>query len=100
MVAKYKIQESSLLWTWNFTTKDSFFVKAVNCLLKTGSSSAKLVDEGFRVVVGKGDRSDFWNAIKWDSKSLKDAFPRIHALAVKKYGTIREFGNWVSSEWV
>ncbi|KAK3226757.1 hypothetical protein Dsin_006619 [Dipteronia sinensis] len=93
IVVKYRIQESSLLWKWNFTTKDSFFVKAVNCMLKTESPSAKLVDEGFRVVVGKGDRANFWNEIKWDSKSLKDAFPRIYALAVKKCGTIREFGR-------
>ncbi|KAK2642705.1 hypothetical protein Ddye_024468 [Dipteronia dyeriana] len=52
------------------------------------------------MVIGKGDRDDFWNDIKWDSGSLKAAFPKFFALAVKKSGPILEFGRWIDSKWV
>ncbi|KAK3190294.1 hypothetical protein Dsin_029855 [Dipteronia sinensis] len=77
-----------------------FFVRAVHSLLKADSLLGVMIEDGFGVVLGKRDRLDFWNDIKWDSRTLKAAFLRVYALAVKKSGSIQEFGCWSSSEWV
>ncbi|KAK2656705.1 hypothetical protein Ddye_009757 [Dipteronia dyeriana] len=98
IVAKYRINGNQLLWFGSLSPTDSFFVKAVNNLWKEGSISAVLIEEGFGVVIGKEDRADFWNDIKWNSRSLKAAFPRVFALAAKKNGPTLEFGRWIDAK--
>ena len=42
-----------------------------------------------KIVLGRGDIAAFWLAKLCDNKSLMEAFPRIHALAVNNVGKIR-----------
>ncbi|KAK2648405.1 hypothetical protein Ddye_015894 [Dipteronia dyeriana] len=93
LVVNYGILERRLLWSWTKSSKDSFFVKAVRIMFQKGSSNAKIIAEGFSTVVGKGDRVEFWSELKWDSRSLSEAFPRVFALASKKSGPIQDFGR-------
>ncbi|KAK3221359.1 hypothetical protein Dsin_008384 [Dipteronia sinensis] len=41
----------------------------------------------------------FWKDLKIDGVPLSVAFPRIHALAVNKYGVVGAFGNWCGMVW-
>ncbi|KAK4849560.1 hypothetical protein QYF36_026099 [Acer negundo] len=85
------------------TNSASFFVKSVHSLLKAGSSSARVIDEGFVAVVVRGDRANFWSDIKVDGRLLKEAFPRCFALAVNKFRTAHNFGSWSANknwEWL
>ena len=99
-MAKYRIRDNRLLWNWNHSNNDSFFVKVVRSLLKLNSPSLSLIEKGFNIVIGKEDRAEFWTEIKWVSRTLRDTFPKVYALAVRKRGSIQEFGSWSSSEWV
>ncbi|KAK3227605.1 hypothetical protein Dsin_007467 [Dipteronia sinensis] len=99
LCSKYRKPVGSLFWNWNGTKKVSFFIKSVESLLKEGSSSARLIKEGFLTMVGKGDRIDFWNDLKVEGKSLKESFPRCFALAEAKDGLLKNFGVWRGQKW-
>ena len=86
IVAKYKVDDKTLIWNCYSSIADSSFIKGVRSLYKEGSNSATLLEEGMRIVIGSGTRVDLWTTKIWDDKSLKDAFPRCHALAMKKKG--------------
>ncbi|KAK0606106.1 hypothetical protein LWI29_034196 [Acer saccharum] len=50
--------------------------------------------------VCKSDCVRFWYDLSWDSVKLKNAFPRIFALAVNKGGVVKEFGRFEAASWV
>ncbi|KAK3188480.1 hypothetical protein Dsin_028041 [Dipteronia sinensis] len=100
IASKYRIQDNVLVWEWNCSKADSFFVSAVHSLMKANSLMASLIDVGFKLVVGNGDRAYFLSEIKWDSKPMKEAFPRLYALAVQKEGVIQNFDLCVDSKKV
>ncbi|KAE8655416.1 hypothetical protein F3Y22_tig00117027pilonHSYRG00012 [Hibiscus syriacus] len=52
-----------------------------------------------RCVMGNGVRIDFWSDFWTGVRSLKEAFPRIYGLVIKKQGKISEFGSWVNGLW-
>ncbi|KAK2635516.1 hypothetical protein Ddye_030308 [Dipteronia dyeriana] len=87
-------------WTWKGTKTASFFVRSIESLLKAGSRSAKVIEEGFVTIVGNGNRANFWIDLLMDGWPLKEAFPRCFALATMKSGVVRNFGNWLGSNWV
>ncbi|KAK2635468.1 hypothetical protein Ddye_030260 [Dipteronia dyeriana] len=66
-------------------------------------TNGEMEDEISRVIetgISHGDRVDFWNDIKCDSRLLKAVFPRVYLLVNKKSGPILEFGSWIDSKWV
>ena len=81
------------------SSTDSFFVKVVGSLLEKGLVSAKILEDGLKVVVGCSDKACFWEDIRWDGVPLKSVFPMIFALAKVKGGVIKKFGNWIGSSW-
>ncbi|GLT26694.1 hypothetical protein SLA2020_017400 [Shorea laevis] len=56
--------------------------------------------KGFKWEVGKGNKVDFWQEWWIGDKKLKDSFPRLYALYVKKEGKISEMGIWEKGRWV
>ena len=94
------IKDNVLMWEWNHSKADSFFVRAIHSLRKPNSLAAGLIEGGFKVVMGSGDMAEFWTELKWDSKLLREAFSRMFALAVKKKGAIQDFRRWVGKKWV
>ncbi|KAK2636977.1 hypothetical protein Ddye_031769 [Dipteronia dyeriana] len=69
--------------------------------MKKGSVSAKILKEGFRVVVGRGDKARLWEDVLVEEFPLRVAFPRIFTLAVNKLGCIRDFwsSDGLASRW-
>ncbi|KAK2649652.1 hypothetical protein Ddye_017141 [Dipteronia dyeriana] len=61
----------------------SYFVKAVGSLYEKNDLTSKLLHDGFMVVLGRGDRIDFWTDVRWDSSLVKEYFPRIFTLSKK-----------------
>ncbi|KAK2651364.1 hypothetical protein Ddye_011220 [Dipteronia dyeriana] len=55
--------------------------------------------EGFKMVIGNGERISFWDDVWWDNSPLILACPRIFALAVNKVSFVSDFGRWVDSKW-
>ncbi|KAK3220760.1 hypothetical protein Dsin_014730 [Dipteronia sinensis] len=68
--------------------------------MKDGSQTAVVINGGFVSVVGCGDRVKLWTEVKVDGRRLRDAFPRCQVLAILKDGVIRDFGNWLGTNWV
>ena len=81
LCARYGVDSSQLCWNWCSKVQTSSFVNSINSLFEQGSSTANCMLDGFYVIIDKGDRARFWVDIKWNSKALKDAFPRIFALS-------------------
>ncbi|KAK2652397.1 hypothetical protein Ddye_012253 [Dipteronia dyeriana] len=81
---KYGVKWSELQWQWFHSNQDSAFVKSIHKLFKIESPYAFALKEGIQIVIGCGDRANFWEDIRWDSNPLKEAFPRIYALSLKK----------------
>ncbi|KAK3229133.1 hypothetical protein Dsin_001014 [Dipteronia sinensis] len=82
--AKYVVKGSEVLWNWQSNVAASFFVKTVANLFKLETKSAILIKEGFKVVIGCGDKAYFWNDIKVGERPLKEVFSRMR----KSSGTI------------
>ena len=57
--AKYDVQQKSLFWKWNVSSSFSPLVKVVRSLFREGSLTGKILEEGFKVVVGCSDRACF-----------------------------------------
>ncbi|KAK2651636.1 hypothetical protein Ddye_011492 [Dipteronia dyeriana] len=76
------------------------FVRVVGSLFVDGTTTMRIIGEGFKKAVGNGSRTQFWNDRWIGEMPLKRAFPRIFALASKKEGTVSEFGRWDTDEWI
>ncbi|KAK3220709.1 hypothetical protein Dsin_014679 [Dipteronia sinensis] len=96
--AKYGVPNDNLFWDWK-GTKASAFVKAVGSLYDHESKTQKFINEGFTVVIGNGKRASFWFDRYGLQMPLREACPRIFALATKKEGSVHEFGSWQGSRW-
>ncbi|KAK2653494.1 hypothetical protein Ddye_013350 [Dipteronia dyeriana] len=64
------------------------------------SPTAKIIAEGFSTGVGKGDRAEFWSELKWDSRSLSEAFPRVFALAYVLAWNLNRNGMYTVSSFI
>ncbi|KAI9161242.1 hypothetical protein LWI28_015677 [Acer negundo] len=99
LCAKYRVNCSELWWQWNNSYQASVFVKTIHKLLENGTPSASVLKEGLPIVIGCGNRANFWEDIRWDSIPLKSVFPRIFALSTKKDCKVFEFGIWQGANW-
>ncbi|KAK3226319.1 hypothetical protein Dsin_006181 [Dipteronia sinensis] len=86
-----RVSLGSLRWKWNRGSNNSFFTKAVGGLFGSGSITGKILEESFRVVVGRGDKASFWNDVMVEDTALNEAFPRVYTLANNKTGCIIDF---------
>ncbi|KAK2662893.1 hypothetical protein Ddye_001467 [Dipteronia dyeriana] len=75
--SKYGEDPQGIRCSGNTGSNVSSFVKVVSSLFKEESQSRRILDE-----------------------ALKDRFPRIFALAVKKVGVINTFGGWLVDRWI
>ncbi|KAK2656831.1 hypothetical protein Ddye_009883 [Dipteronia dyeriana] len=100
VICKVWSWDNPLLWDCSKFKNGSTFVRNISKLLDENHRASNIVNQGFQVVVGNGERIRFWQDLRWDLKPMKCAFPRIYALAVNKFGFIKEFGNVVYSKWV
>ncbi|KAK3190291.1 hypothetical protein Dsin_029852 [Dipteronia sinensis] len=91
--AKYGVSNDLLRWDWNCGNSRSDMVKAVGSLFQQGTLTARVLEEGLRVVVGRGDKARLWEDVLVEGTPLRTAFPRIYILAVKKSGCVRDF--WI-----
>ncbi|KAK3221054.1 hypothetical protein Dsin_015024 [Dipteronia sinensis] len=89
-----------IVWDWQSLKDSSIFVKVVSALFKIGSRSEKVIYEGVKVVIGDGSIVRFWHEIMVGSVALKEAFPRVFALASDKEGFISDCGNWLGNKRV
>ena len=71
-----------------------FFIKAVGSLFDQDSMSEKILNQGLRVIVGDGNRVNFWTDLYDAHVPLCRAFTRIFALAINKSGPVKGFGKW------
>ncbi|KAK3193124.1 hypothetical protein Dsin_024434 [Dipteronia sinensis] len=98
--AKYGNEDRNLRWNWMGGSSSSPFIKAVRSLFEEGSKTEKLLLNGMRVIVGKGDKARLWDDTNWDHIPLHRAFPRIYVLANNRNGTVQEYGRWLDSKWI
>ncbi|EOY32939.1 Uncharacterized protein TCM_040957 [Theobroma cacao] len=54
---------------------------------------------GFGLLVGNGQKISFWHDQWIEGIILKFSFPRTHALATNKNGTVDKYGVWEGDEW-
>ena len=95
---KYKVYPNSLLRDWKVSNA-SVFVKSVSNLFKQGSNSDLILKKGLCVIIGNGNRAQFWYDLCSIHLPLNLAFPRIYALAVKKSDPVADFGQWQGNRW-
>ena len=91
-----RIDEHKIFWNWQSNFSSLFFVRAIANLFKQGSKTACVLGEGIKVVIGCSDKA---NDIKVVARPLKEAYPRVYALAANKRGAIRNFGLLLGSKW-
>ncbi|WRX15676.1 Reverse transcriptase zinc-binding domain - like 5 [Theobroma cacao] len=53
-----------------------------------------MMEQGMGFLIGNDRKIDFWNEQWIDGIKLKDEFPRVYALAIKKNGTVDNFGKY------
>ena len=59
LCAKYGVSSKAIWWNWDQRSSVSAFVKAVGGLLKGGSDSARVLKDGWKVILGCGNRARF-----------------------------------------
>ncbi|KAK2649324.1 hypothetical protein Ddye_016813 [Dipteronia dyeriana] len=97
--AKYGYDASGLWWVWKVPNSASIFVNVVRGLLVEGSMSTKIIMKGMCVVLENGKKIRLWEDLRCNSKLLREAFPRIFTLLVKKFGAVQEFRKWFNEKW-
>ncbi|KAK3221693.1 hypothetical protein Dsin_008718 [Dipteronia sinensis] len=75
--AKYGAKVDKLNWNREAGSSASHFVKAVGGLLMDWTITAKIIKGGLRVVVGSGNKVNFWSDVWREELPLKVTFPRI-----------------------
>ncbi|GKV01549.1 hypothetical protein SLEP1_g14096 [Rubroshorea leprosula] len=72
-------------------------------IMGLGSGSERLVamlGEGFKWKVGNGSCVHFWHD-KWvGDKPLRNLFPRLYALAIRRDGQLKDMGYWSAENWI
>ncbi|GKV31443.1 hypothetical protein SLEP1_g40129 [Rubroshorea leprosula] len=71
-------------------------------IIRIGGLSLKLRNmlvKGFKWEAGEGNRVGFWSDRWIGDKSLRDLFPRLFALSMKKEGKVSEMGYWEEGRW-
>ncbi|EOY00472.1 Uncharacterized protein TCM_010352 [Theobroma cacao] len=63
------------------------------------SNIAQMMEQGMGFLIGNGRKIDFWNEQWIDGIKLKDEFPRVYALVIKKNDTVDNFGECVKGQW-
>ncbi|KAK3224465.1 hypothetical protein Dsin_011490 [Dipteronia sinensis] len=99
LCAKYGMNIRDLRWEWNITSNPSHLVSSVSKLHQENVQIYNIITNGFKVVVGNGERARFWKDIYWQFQPLEKAFPRVFSLAKNKMGRVSEFGSWKGSRW-
>ncbi|KAK3200310.1 hypothetical protein Dsin_023725 [Dipteronia sinensis] len=72
--------------------KKKFLSKGGRLALIKAIISTKVINDGFKVIIGRGNRAPFWEDVRGVSRSLKNECPRIFALATKS-GKVDDFGE-------
>ncbi|GKV51081.1 hypothetical protein SLEP1_g57759 [Rubroshorea leprosula] len=72
-------------------------------IIRIGGQSWKhrnMLAEGFKWEVGEGNKVAFWHEWWVGDKNLRDLFPRLFELSMKKEGKVAEMGFWEEGKWV
>ncbi|GKV27934.1 hypothetical protein SLEP1_g37047 [Rubroshorea leprosula] len=72
-------------------------------IIRIGGQSLKhknMLAEGFKWELGEGNKVAFWHEWWVGDKNLRDLFPRLFELSVKKEGKVSEMGFWEEGKWV
>ncbi|GMI95172.1 hypothetical protein HRI_003186500 [Hibiscus trionum] len=81
---------NNVSWIWNSIAKN--YAKE--------DQLGKLFRDNLSLQVGYGSKVLFWDDV-WCSQSLlKEAFPKVYALSIKKSGFINDFGGKFENRWV
>ncbi|KAK3199152.1 hypothetical protein Dsin_022567 [Dipteronia sinensis] len=83
-------------WIWRFGKENDALWRRV-IVAKYGIQENRLI---WSLNNSPDDSFFVKTELKWDSRTLKDAFLRVFALAFKKSGPILEFGRWTATGWV
>ena len=75
-------------------------MQAVSSLFASGSLSECILRKGLNFVVWDRRKVEFWSDLGNQDTPLKNEFPRIFSLSVKKSGPVHEFGYWNDKVWV
>ncbi|KAL4334108.1 hypothetical protein GQ457_07G014090 [Hibiscus cannabinus] len=96
IVDKYGLDRTSLLPTGYNNTRSSWLWKNIACPLENQSN---MLTQNLRLELRDGNRINFWEDFWTEVPSLKDAFPRMFSVAVKKCGKVVEFGCKADGVW-
>ncbi|KAL4333365.1 hypothetical protein GQ457_07G003570 [Hibiscus cannabinus] len=77
---------NNISWLWKNISRPLF-------------SSTDVLSKNLRFVLGNGETIDFWNGHWTEVPSLKLAFPRVYAIALRKEGKVKDFGYLCSNGW-
>ncbi|KAL4282828.1 hypothetical protein GQ457_16G022450 [Hibiscus cannabinus] len=95
--AKYGFDSLSLMPKQLSDRKASWLWRGI---AKPLSNSNDLFSSGIRFKLGDGSRIEFWEDFFTEVRTLREAFPRIFNLSVKKSGKVGQFGHKESDKWV
>ncbi|KAL4282897.1 hypothetical protein GQ457_16G022390 [Hibiscus cannabinus] len=95
--AKYGFDSLSLMPKQLSDRKASWLWRGI---AKPLSNSNDLFSSGIRFKLGDGSRIEFWEDFLTEVRTLREAFPRIFNLSVKKSGKVGQFGHKESDKWV
>ncbi|GMJ07534.1 hypothetical protein HRI_004422600 [Hibiscus trionum] len=94
--AKYGMDSSRLIPSATIGKRTSRIWKDIT---KPLSNVNDKFTKSIRLITGDGTSIDFWNDYWTDFNSLREAFPRIYAVAIKKDGKVADFGKRGTDGW-
>ncbi|OMO92976.1 reverse transcriptase [Corchorus capsularis] len=98
IIGKNKLVDDSIIPSGNIRHCSAIW-NAISKPLRSGDSLSLFTKSGLMISVGDGKRVKFWEDNWVNGLILKEAFPRIFALAVSKVGKAVDFGCFEGNAW-
>ncbi|XP_028061079.1 uncharacterized protein LOC114264595 [Camellia sinensis] len=75
--------------------------KRIVSFVSSNTAVAEVFEQNFKLVIGYGERIQFWTDRWFNGRSLRNDFPRLFSLSMDKEGTLKFFyqRKWQDTNW-
>lgn len=99
LCAKSKGDSNSLMPVLGNKSNRSMLLRVIDVVIGRSGLTREVIQQQFRILIGDGNDTDFWNSEWIERCLLRICLSRIYALARSKSCLLANFGRWEECKW-